>query len=182
MATKTADKDTRDTTSTGAKSDTKTAKVDRSDMTVDQQYEGEQRERAEQRRDLTIADQERRVGLTPQELAIDDAKRLRDAEGESRRWDALSQTEKNAELDDPKSDHYEPLPPWQTRLESGKVFDARMNAQAFAHLLNTDGTTPGAGERQEAMRFLLDYMTSTDDENKTVQKQEERERERAKSK
>lgn len=184
MATKTAEKDAKSDRTERAerseKTETKESKTDRANMTADQVWTADQTKRAEERRDFAISEQERRAKLTPQELVIDDAKRQREAEAESRRWDALSQEEKNKELDDPKSAYYEPLPPWQTRLPSGKVFDARMNAQVFQHLLNTDGTTPTAGERQIAFEFLVEYMTSTEDENRKAQAHEQEKASKAK--
>jgi hypothetical protein len=150
MPTKTASRRTK-------RAETKRAETKRvQGETEDQAWERTQRERAEAARDTGVKENERRVKMTPQEIAIDNAKKVRDAEAENQRWEALTQEERNAELDDPKSEHYEPLPPWQHRV-GAKVIDARMQR---IDLIYTDGTTPMGGERAEALEFLLDYMSS----------------------
>ena len=130
-------------------------------LTEDQQWEQDQRERAEKKRDEVAAEQDRRTAMSPQEREIDDRKKAADAQKEAERWNALSQEEKNAEMDDESSPNYDPLPPWQHRVGIGKVIDARM--QRF-DLIYTDGTLPSGGDRQEALRFCLEYMTSDEDE------------------
>jgi hypothetical protein len=134
--------------------DTKETKVKE---TAEQKWDREARERAESKARDNEKEQVRRAGMTPEELRADDAKKAAVNQAEAARWNGLTQDERNKELDDPKSAHAELLPPWQKRLPSGKVVDAR--EQRPIHLYATNGTSLDAGDRQEAMDFYLKYVS-----------------------
>jgi hypothetical protein len=144
------------TTAAEKKADAADAKADkaaRKKETPDQTWEREQRDRADERREAADKETIRRAGLTPELLRADDAKKGAENEKERLRWERMTTAERNDELA-----KTEPVPPWQTRLPGGKIFDAR--AQRPLVLFATDGSSLDSGDAAAAMEFYLEYVTS----------------------
>jgi hypothetical protein len=132
------------------------------DETDEQRWEREQRDAAQERAERGQSLQLRRAGMTPQELAVEDAKTQQEATAEAARFNALTQEERNKELDDPKSPYYEPLPPWQLRLSDGRIFDAR--EQRPITFYATDGRALSSGDARGAREFYFEYVTGKDED------------------
>ena len=141
----------------GAKPAAKAAKAPKE--SPDQLWERTQRERAEGARDKANKEAARRAGMTTEQILQDDRKKAQEGQVEADRWNALSQEEQNKELADPKSAHYEPLPPWQYRLADGRIFDAR--AQPHLDLLATNGTVISGDAAKEATEFYVAFLETS---------------------
>jgi cobalamin-dependent methionine synthase I len=123
----------------------------RAGETDEQRWEREQRERAEKGRDEADKNRVRRARMSADELREDDARIAAQGDAERRKFEAMTQDERNKFLDET-----EPLPPWQTRLSSGRIFDAR--EQRPIQLLATDGRVLTGGDAEEAREFYLEYV------------------------
>jgi hypothetical protein len=128
--------------------------------TEEQVWERTQRERAEAARDAADKNRIRRAKMSADELREDDAKIAADGAAQARKFDAMTQEERNEFLDE-----NEPLPPWQHRLSTGRIVDAR--EQRPIQLTATDGRVLTGGESQEAREFYLEYVTGETDESES---------------
>lgn len=141
-----------------ARADAKADKAARKDESPEQTWDRESNERGLKRAEEADHERVRRAGMTPAEIAVDDAKKAGEAEKERQRVAKLTDAERFEELE--KS---EPIPPWQKRLPSGKVFDAR--AQTPIVLVATNGTSLDGGDLAAAREFYFEYVTRENDED-----------------
>lgn len=132
---------------------TRRANTAEGEETAQAKYERERAERARSREEAASKERVRRAGLTPTQLAEDDAKRAGETAKENERVSKLTDAERVAE-----ADKRDPLPPWQLRLPSGKVIDVL--EQGPISLVATDGRALDGEDRAAALAFYLDYARS----------------------
>lgn len=141
---------TTDSTSTSGTT-TKTTKG-KSDLSPTAQWEADEAERADAARADARAERERRAGMTAEQRQLDDAKKENKALTDAEELAAMTPEERKTKLDKDA-----PLPPWQLRLTSGKVYDVRSQEQPV--FVATDGMALDGADRAEAREFYIEYLT-----------------------